>query len=317
MQLSKKKTKDVFKSGKGLKQELRTEARWCYLMLALPIIGFCVFTVYPILWTFRWSFYSYSGIKSQASFIGLRNFISLFTTDLTYWKTWITTLEFAVCKVPIELALAMILALILSKDIKAKGFFRSSYYMPCVISVAIIGVIMSNLFGYYGIINYGLAKLGIIQDGIDWFASKGTSLAVLVIGSIWNTFGTNVMYFMAALANVPLDVYESAALDGATGAQSFFKITLPLILPVGKIILLLSILGTLGVNEYVLVVANGAPAGKTNTVMSYMTQQFVPGFAGANPPIGYGCAMGLITSILFICIALIQNRVNKKMDQVS
>ena len=211
----------------------------------------------------------------------------------------------------------MILALILSKDIKAKGFFRSAYYMPCVISVAIIGVIMSNLFGYYGIINYGLAKLGIIQDGIDWFANKGTSLAVLVIGSVWNTFGTNVMYFMAALANVPLDVYESAALDGATGAQSFFKITLPLILPVGKIILLLSILGTLGVNEYVLVVANGAPAGKTNTVMSYMTQQFVPGFAGANPPIGYGCAMGLITSILFICIALIQNRVNKKMDQVS
>ena len=67
MQLSKKKTKDAFKSGGGLKQELRTEARWCYLMLALPIIGFCVFTVYPILWTFRWSFYSYSGIKSQAT----------------------------------------------------------------------------------------------------------------------------------------------------------------------------------------------------------------------------------------------------------
>ena len=176
---------------------------------------------------------------------------------------------------------------------------------------------MSNLFGYYGIINYGLAKLGIIQDGIDWFASKGTSLAVLVIGSVWNTFGTNVMYFMAALANVPLDVYESAALDGATGAQSFFKITLPLILPVGKIIMLLAIIGTLGTNEYVLVVANGAPAGKTNTVMSYMTQQFVPGFAGANPPIGYGCAMGLITSVLFICIALMQNKLNKKMDQVS
>lgn len=286
-------------------------------MLALPIIGFLVFSVYPILWTFRWSFFSYQGIKSTAAFVGLQNFKSLFTTDLTYWKTWITTIEFAVCKVPLELILAMLLALILTKDIKGKGFFRSAYYMPNVLSVAIIGVIMSNLFGYYGIINYALAKLGIVKEGIDWFATKPTSMAVLVIGSIWNTFGTNVLYFMAALSNVPKDVYESAAIDGANGVQQFFKITLPLIIPVGKIILLLSIIGTLGVNEYILVVANGAPAGETNTVMSYMTSQFVPGFAGANPPIGYGCAMGLITSVLFVFIALMQNKLNKKMDNIS
>jgi raffinose/stachyose/melibiose transport system permease protein len=316
MQLSKTKTTAGVKSA-GIRGERRTEARWCYLMLALPIIGFLVFSVYPILWTFRWSFFSYQGIKSTAAFVGLQNFKSLFTTDLTYWKTWITTIEFAVCKVPLELILAMLLALILTKDIKGKGFFRSAYYMPNVLSVAIIGVIMSNLFGYYGIINYALAKLGIVKEGIDWFATKPTSMAVLVIGSIWNTFGTNVLYFMAALSNVPKDVYESAAIDGANGVQQFFKITLPLIIPVGKIILLLSIIGTLGVNEYILVVANGAPAGETNTVMSYMTSQFVPGFAGANPPIGYGCAMGLITSVLFVFIALMQNKLNKKMDNIS
>ena len=317
MRQGKTKTVTAVKTGSGIKGERRTEARWCYLMLALPIIGFLVLSVYPILWTFRWAFFSYSGIKSQAAFVGLENFKALFTTDLTYWKTWITTLEFAVCKVPIELTLAMFLALILTQNIKAKGFFRSAYYMPCVISVAIIGVIMSNLFGYFGIINYALDKIGLIEGGVDWFASKATSMAVLVIGSIWNTFGTNVLYFMAALANVPKDVYESASIDGANGAQQFFKITLPLILPVGKIILLLSIIGTLGVNEYILVVANGAPAGKTYTVMSYMTSQFVPGFAGANPPIGYGCAMGLITSLMFVLIALAQNKLNKKMDNVA
>lgn len=312
-----KTTSEIKRKGTGIRMEQKTEERWCYLFLACPIIGFLVFSVYPILWTFRWAFYSYHGVKSKAAFVGLRNFIALFTTDLTYWKTWLTTIEFALLKVPAELVLAMILALILSRNIKGKGFFRSAYYLPCVLSVAIIGVIMSNLFGYFGIINYFLIKLGIIKEGIDWFATKGSSMAVLVIGSIWNTFGTNVLYLMAALSNVPKELYESAAIDGANRRQSFFKITLPMIMPVFKTILLLAVIGTLGTNEYVLVVCNAAPAGKTNTVMSYMTQQFVPGFAGLDPSIGYGCAMGVITSILFMVIAFAQNKLNNKLDSLS
>lgn len=316
MQLAKSGSKP-----QGLRKEKASEERWSWLMIALPVIGFFVLTVYPILWTFRWSFYSYNGVASQTAFIGLRNFTSLFTTDLTYWKTWINTIQFAILKVPIELTLAMVIALMLTGG-KRKGsnFFRTMYYIPNIVSIAIIGVVFSNMFQYFGVINVFLEKIGVIANQteyIDWMSSKWTAMAVVVIGSIWNTFGTNVMYFMAALANVPEELYECAALDGATGLTRFFKITLPLILPVGQIVLLLSIVGTLGTNEYILVLTGGAPAGGTNTVMSYMTSQFVPGFAtSAAPALGYGCAMALITSILFCIIAIAYNKINAKLSNL-
>ena len=118
----------------------------CYLMLILPIIGFVVFTTYPILWTFRFSLYAYTGIPSQTRYIGMENFIKMFCEDFTYWKTWGNTLLYALCKIPFEIAISMVLALILkNKSIKGSNFFRTMYYLPVVISSVIIGLIFSNL----------------------------------------------------------------------------------------------------------------------------------------------------------------------------
>jgi raffinose/stachyose/melibiose transport system permease protein len=241
----------------------------------------------------------------------------MFTTDTTYWKVWGNTFLFALGKIPIELTLAMFLALLLNKKLKGVNFFRTMYYMPNIISVVIIGLIFSNMFSYWGIINTWLVKLGVIDTEIDWFAEKLTAMAVLIIGSIWNTFGINVMYFLAALSNVPEELYECARLDGASKFQTFFKVTLPMIGPVFQVIILLSIIGTLSVNEYIIVLTNGGPAGQTLTVMSYLTKQFVPGFTDATTPaLGYGCAMSLITTIIFAIIAIVYNKFSKRMGAV-
>lgn len=302
---------------KSLKKERTSEAVQCYLMISTQLIGFLVLTIYPIIWTFRWAWYSYSGIPSLTKYVGWENFITMFTTDFTYWKTWGNTLLFALCKIPIEITLAMFLALLLNRKIKGSNFFRSMYYMPSVISVAIIGLVFSNLFNYWGWINGILVKLGLISSGIDWFATKQTAMAVLVIGSIWNTFGINVMYFLAALTNVPEELYECAKLDGASKSKTFFKITLPMIAPVFQIIMLLSTLGTLGVNEYILVLTNGGPSGQTFSVMSYLTKQFMPGFAeSSTPALGYGCAMSLVTTVIFAFVAIVYSKFSKKMGSL-
>lgn len=302
-------------SSRELSKGSNIEARWCYLMLIFPMIGFLVLKVYPIFWTFRWSFFSYDQVPSNTRFIGLENFKTLFLSDHTYWKTWITTFQFALYKIPIEITLALTIALVLSRDIKGSNFFRTMYYLPNVISVAIVGIMFSNMFSFFGLINAILIKFGLITEGIDWFASKLTAMTVLVIGSIWNTFGINVLYFVAALSNVPKELYECATLDGASARVRFFKITLPSILPVAQIILLLSIVGTLSVNDYILALTAGGPAGTTSSVMSYLTLKFVPGFAeAANPPIGYGCALSLVTTILFAVVALLYNLASKKIN---
>ena len=299
------------------KKFIGSKAFWCYIMIALPVIGFLVFQVYPILWTFKWSFFSYYGADETARFIGLENFKTFFTRDLAYWEAWVNTLTFALIKIPIEITLAMLIALVLNKRMKGTGFFRAMYFLPNIISVAIVGLILSNLFSYNGFINSILVKTEIIGENLDWFSSRGHAITMIVAGSIWSTFGVNVMYILAALATVPEEVYESARIDGASSARQFFSITIPLIAPVFQTILLMSIVGTLSINEYIIVLTNGGPHGSTHSVMSYLYTQFVPGFAdSSNPQLGYGCAMSLITTILFALIAIFYDRFSNRMKNL-
>jgi len=288
----------------------------CYLLIIVPLIGFFALIAYPMLWAISKSWFYYTGVPSLTKFIGWDNFKTMFTTDLSYFRSWVTTFKFVLYKLPIEISLAMLLALILNQNLKGKGLFRAVFYMPSIISIAIVGLIFSNMFGYFGVINTFLTKFGILKERIDWFASEKTALAAIITGDIWKNFGVNVLYFLAALQNVPEDVYESAYLDGAGKFCRFFRITLPLIAPVFQIVLLLAINGALHTNDYILVTTNGAPGGSTHTVMSYVTGTFAPGFASADVNIGYGCAVSLVTSLIMALIAYIYMKLSDKLSNM-
>ena len=286
-----------------------------YLLLALPLIGFFVFTLYPLLWAAGLSFFDYDGIAEHTRFVGLNNIISLFK-DKVYWSTWLTTFEFAIYKVPIEMCLSMLVALLLNGKLRGKGFFRSVFFLPNVISISLMAVVLFNMFDINGFINSVLTSLHIIKSPVSWFESKFASLTVLVVGSIWHTFGINVLYFIAALNNVPEDCYEAAKIDGATRWQTFLKIQLPLMAPVLQVILLLSINGTLHTGEYIYVMTGGAPGGTTHTVMSYLLSKYTPGIAGAATNLGYGCASSFVTSIIMCLIAIGYNKLSAKMNNL-
>ncbi len=296
----------------------KNEVISCYLMTSFQIIGLLVVTLYPICWAIRLSWYYYDGVLSATRFVGIDNFITIFTKDAVYWKSWLTTLKFALFKLPVELPFAMIVALLLNNKIKARGFFSSVFFMPTLIGSAIIGVIYFSIFDYFGIINYFLEKIGLIPYGVDWFGNPGTAMAVLVIASTWSTFGTNVLYFLSALKNIPADLYESAYLDGASKTVIFFKITLPMMAPILQMILLLSINGTLHIGDFILVMTGGGPSGSTHTVMSYIINAFVPGFTAQNAVvnIGYGCALSLVTSIMMGGIAIGYMKASKKLSNM-
>ena len=115
----------------------------CYLMLSVQLIGFLLITIYPIIWAMRLAWFTYDGVASNTKFVGWDNFIKIFTQDTTYWKTWLTTIKFAIFKIPVELPLAMLMAVILNKKLKGRGFFRAMFYLPNVVAVAIIGLIFS------------------------------------------------------------------------------------------------------------------------------------------------------------------------------
>ena len=292
-----------------------SDSTQCYLLIGLQIIGFFVFTIYPIIWAVSKSWFYYDGNPSATKFIGWQNFAIAFH-DGRYWSTWAYTFKFAIYKICIEIPLALILATLISKGRRGSNFFRSLCYLPHIISTAIVGVMISNMFDYFGILNKLLTNLKLIDSPVDWFAGQSTATIVLIAGSIWSTFGINVLYFCAALSNVPKDLYESADLDGAGKIRQFFSITLPMIAPVASTILLLSINGTLHVGEYILVTTGGGPAGTTNTVGSYLINSYVPGFAASSVNIGYGCALSLITTIIYSTIAVIYTKSTKKLQNL-
>ncbi len=288
----------------------------CYLLLGLPLIGFFLFTLYPILWSFVKSFFYYDQIPSHTLFKGFENYIHIFSKNSMYWKSWLTTLEFTVLKLPFEVVMTLILAFFLSKKLKGAPLIRGVYFMPTVISAVLCSVIFTNLFQYFGYFNDIFLKLGIISEPIDWYANKWSAMIVLVASSVWKNFGTNVLLFTAALTNVPDELYEAADIDGAGPFRKFINITVPMIAPVFQTILLLAINGTLHVGEFIVTMTNGAPGGTTHTVGSYILVNYVPGFSSGTVDIGYGAAISIITSIIYGLVAFGYNKISSKLQNV-
>lgn len=304
------------------KNKISTKGKWMnsfrkyapwYVLVLVPLLGFLLFTLYPMIWAVGKAWFYYDGSQSTMKYVGFDNFKTLFS-DTVYWNSWLVTLKFALIKLPFELPLAMLMAVLLNKGLKGNSIFRAIYYMPAILSMAVIGVTFSGMFDYFGLINGALKMFGI--GPVDWYANESTAFFVLALASIWNSVGINAMYFLAALKTVPKELYESATIEGASKATMFFKITLPMIGPVLSTVLLLSINGTLQVNELILVTTNGAPAGKTYSVMAYMLTKFVPGFASTSVNIGYGCATAIVSSLCFIAIAIIYNKASKKLSDI-
>ena len=236
-------------------------------MLAPMMLGFIVFTYVPIIYILRYSLYDSNGFKE--SWVGLDNFVRLFTRDSAYWKSLGTTFILAFGKLALEIPLAMLLALFLNKGIRGTGFFRVALFLPAIISTAICGLIFSLMFASYnGIINTMLQNIGWIQKPISWFSNRWTALLVLGLASVWNNFGINMIFFLMALQSVPKELYESAEIDGITPVKKFFKITLPMIGPTFTSVLLMAIVGSLKMADLILASTNGQPAGGTEVVMT-------------------------------------------------
>ncbi len=289
-----------------------------YVALLPQIIGFFVFSIYPIYWILQYSFTDYDGYR-VAHFVGWQNYIELFTQDRAFWASVGNTVILTVMKLVMELPLAFILAMLLcSKSLKARRLFNSLLFLPTVISVTAAGMLFSYLFRTYnGFINNLLMDIGIIGSPVSWLAEKWTALFVIALMSTWMTFPINMMFFCGAIAGVPDEVYESAKLDGCGSVRRIFSITLPMIAPTFKVILMLALTGTVKIINEVMVLTNGGPSGQTNVVMLYLYNIFF-GYdltSGAGE-IGYASAGSIVTTVLIGILTIFYLKFTKKADEL-
>lgn len=288
------------------------------LMITPMTIGFLLFSVYPIIWVLRWSFFKYNGY-SEPVFVGLGNFIRVFSRDPAYWNSLKNTFLIAGMKMIFEIPLALVLAVLLNNKIKGSSFFRVVFFLPSVFSIAVVGLIFSILFGAYnGIVNAILKYIGLITQNISWFSDKGHAMFVIILVSLWTTFGLNMIYFLMGLQNISKSLYECASIDGANEVQQFFYITMPLMAPILQLVLMLSVLGTMKMTDLILVLTNGAPGGSTEVVMTYIFKYFFSYGESATMEVqfGYASSMAVVTAVILGIVTLIYLKVSKKMQEV-
>lgn len=291
----------------------KTDAYQALLMLAPMMIGFIMFTYIPIAYILRYAFYDSNGFKE--TWIGMENFVRIFTKDTMYWKSVLNAVILSLGKLIVEIPLALALAVLLNKGLKGTGFFRVTLFLPAIISTAITGLIFSLMFAAFnGTINGMLMNMHIISLPINWFGDKWHAMFVLAIASVWNNYGINMIFFLMALQSVPVELYECAKIDGITPFKKFFYITLPMIGPTFQAVLLMAIVGSLKVADLVLATTNGQPAGGTEVVMTYVFKYFF-GYDGRNIEVGYASAMAVITGIILAIISLIYMKSTKRIGQ--
>ncbi|MEY9094912.1 carbohydrate ABC transporter permease [Paenibacillus sp. RC84] len=280
------------------------KALWCWLFIAPQLTLFLFFTVYPIAMSYVYAFFDWSGYGPLHAFIGWDNFRETLTDPL-FWNAFRNSLVFMVCLVGIQVPLALLTALLLNADwMRGKVIYRTIYFLPVVTTTAVVGLVMRFIFGAYkGLVNEMLLRIGIILKPIDWLGSADTALLIVILVGIWKSFGMKLIYWLAGIQSLPKELFEAARIDGASHLQLFRYITMPLLIPVGSVILLVSAVNALHVFDLVKSMTEGGPAFKTDMVDVYIYRYAFAGKGEAR--IGFASAAGVVYGIAVMFISLL------------
>lgn len=282
------------------------------LMMLPAVFLLAVISIYPFCWLFRYIFYDYNGFT--AYFVGFKNFTRMFH-DVVFWRSVIHTFEYAIMKLVIIIPLSLFLAVLLNQKIKGSGIFRGIYFMPTVISSAVYSLIFGFIFAVYnGVLNAYLQKIGMIHSPIDWLGSASIVMISIIIVAVWGGFGNYMILFMSGLSSISEEIYESCKMDGANGAQTFFNITLPMLSPVLKVILMLAITTALKDYESILVLTNGGPNSRSEVMFTYIYKLIFG--SQTTPQIGYATVLSIMAALIIGVITALYMYFARKLDDV-
>ncbi|MFI6228321.1 carbohydrate ABC transporter permease [Micromonospora echinospora] len=272
-----------------------------YLYVLPFFVIFAVFSAYPIGYTVWIALTDRSPLNATISFVGLDNFVELFTNDPQFWNAVYNTFGMFILSTVPQLLIALMLANALNRRLPAQTFFRMAIAMPIITSTAVVALIFSMIYAReFGLVNWALDLVGI--DPIDWRANRYASWFAISTMVDWRWIGYNALIYLAAMQSISKDMYEAASLDGASRRRQFWSITIPQLRPTIIFTLIISTIGGLQLFTEPLLFTSGAGGisggseGQFQTITMYlldvMNTRFRWGYAGA------------VALVLFLLIAL-------------
>ena len=274
-----------------------------YLFIAVPMLSFIVFLLIPMVISFWWSLNDYSGIQPPR-FIGLNNYIELFTSDKYFLQSLWNTTVFVLLGMGIGPSLGLLTAILLNQNVRFQALFRTAYYLPVMTSLVVVSTIWVMLYNQNGLFNSVLASLGI--GSVGWLSDPKFALFSVVIASIWQGFGFETVIFLAALQSIPREQYEAAMMDGANAIQKFWYITVPSLRYVIAFVYIYGIIGSYQVFDQVFVMTNGGPIHSTSTVVYYLFSKF------QDLRLGYASAIAYVLFAILVIFSYIELRMSRR-----
>ena len=263
-----------------------------YLFISPWLLGFTAFTLGPLLLSFYMSFHDWPVI-GEATFVGFKNYMDMFTKDTQFYNSLSITFKFALIFVPLNMIVALILAVMISKNVKGIPLFRVIFYIPSVVS----GVAVAIIWGWIldsnnGILNYLLSMIGI--EGPRWLQDPKWAIVAIIIASGWGV-GNMMLIFYTDIKGIPRSYYEAALMDGASATRQFFNITLPIITPTILFNLVTSTITALQQLTLVILLTGGGPLKST-----YFYGLFVYENAFKHHKLGYASANAWVMFIIIL-----------------
>ena len=280
-----------------------------WLFLLPVIILAAIFFIYPAIKAFYLSFHKYSLLSPKPEFVGLHNYYMAFT-DGIFLRALINTAVYSAVVVPVQLAIALLLALIVNSKIRAKSFFRTAYYIPTVTSAVAVAIIFMFLFKHDGVVNSLINLFGF--KSIVFFDNPLLAMPTIMLMAIWASVGVYMVIFLAGLQNIPSTLYEAARIDGANKFHQFKYITVPMLKPTIFFNLVVSVIGTMQIFDQAYIVSGGGggPMNSTLTIVLYLYQT---GFK--NFQMGYASALAFILFIIILTLTIIQKLIFRESEQ--
>ncbi|HEY88700.1 MAG TPA: sugar ABC transporter permease [Thermoflexia bacterium] len=281
----------------------RREALQGYLSISPWVIGFLFFTLVPVLVSVYFSFTQWT-ITSPSEWVGLHNYIRMFTQDPLFWQALKVTGNFVLISVPLKLIFGVALSLLLNLKVRGMNLYRTIFYIPAVIS----GVAVSLMWIWLlqpdtGVVNTLLALVGI--KGPGWFWDPQWALPSVALMSVWSVGGSAIVY-LAGLQNIPPHLYEAAKIDGAGAWQRFWRITIPLLTPTLFFQLVVEMIESFKVFTQAFVITKGGPLKATYFYLYYFYEE-----AFQNFNMGYASALAVVLMVIIMTATIILNYTSK------
>lgn len=286
----------------------KNERTAAYIFVFPAVFLLIAFLVVPVIYTFYYSVFRYQVMRpNDIIFIGLENYINVFK-DSDFVQALINTFKFAIIVVPAQTALALALAMLVSKRFRGVAIFRTMYFSPQLTSMLVIAVLWTVLYNSNpttGLINALLVKLG--MEPVNFLTNPKTAMNAIIFMSAWQGAGYQMMIFLAGLQGIPGDQYEAASVDGANGVQQFLHITLPNLRGTIIYVVQITLIQAMKLFTQPYVMTQGGPQNTTKTMVYYIYTQ---GFQKGN--FGYACAVAGVFFVIVVAMSLILQKITNK-----